>query len=130
RSLAELGSALDDLETRIAELQRQRERMRTLLATSREVGRLSPLPQYIHDYYDDLLAASADDPGALDLIRRERQLVELTVYRSGFPAPIDRLLQDLPAALNQQMTPLLVEVAALADLPPGPDALQRARETC
>ncbi|NLT26619.1 MAG: MerR family transcriptional regulator [Microbacteriaceae bacterium] len=92
---AELAATAAQLDARIAELREQRARIDSLLDVAASGGGLRALPPGLARFYRRL-AATIDDPVALEVLRREERFAEMFAQRGLVPSGFDALVDALP----------------------------------
>jgi DNA-binding transcriptional MerR regulator len=95
--LSDLRASVKSLDDQLAELGAQRERMASLIAAVDSGGGLSPMPTAVAGFYERMEALAEDDR-TRQLIRRERDFLELAFYRGDMPVESALLYQGLTEA--------------------------------
>lgn len=92
--IEDLDAVVASIDTKIAVLIGQRERVELLLQRASEQGRLSPIPPPILRLYRELLDRSLP-PAMVEAIEREKDLLELACYRGALPPDVVTLVDAL-----------------------------------
>ncbi|MBC2932085.1 MerR family transcriptional regulator [Nocardioides sp. zg-1228] len=87
---SDLREALATLDARLAQLTGQRERLARLLDSIVAGGSLTPLPQVVVDFYDEL-EAHAPDESSRRAMCEEREFLELAYFRGDVPPEAEAL---------------------------------------
>lgn len=95
--LADLHAAMLALDEHLAEIARQKDRLRRLIASVERGDPLSPMPPSMAKFYDAMELRSGDERVRRQ-IRRERDFNELAFYRGDMPAEAELLFQGFEEA--------------------------------
>ncbi|MBW9204563.1 MerR family transcriptional regulator [Mumia sp. zg.B53] len=100
--VGDLREALATLDARLVELADRRERLARLLESVLAGGALTPLPNVVADFYDDL-EARAPDAGTRRAINAERDFLELAYFRGEVPSEAEALFAGTPELMQEAM---------------------------
>ena len=95
--LADLHAAMLELDEHLADIARQKDRLRRLIASVEGGDPLSPMPPSMAKFYDAMEMRSGDERVRRE-IRRERDFNELAFYRGDMPAEAELLFQGFEEA--------------------------------
>jgi DNA-binding transcriptional MerR regulator len=109
--LADLHATLVILDEQVAQLRGQRARMGRLVAGLEQGNQLSPMPDVIARFYDDM-ESRATDTATRRAVRDERDFVELAFYRGDMPPESVLLYEGLSEAARAQSVTLFDKIAA------------------
>ena len=110
--LDELTATLADIDLRLAELTRQRERVAALVAQARAGGEVNPLPVPIARFYDRFIPLLPTER-ARRAAENERKVVTILALRGMIPEGLDRLMDELTEEDDRDVEKMFV---AFSDL--------------
>ena len=117
--LADLHAAMLTLDEHLADIARQKDRLRRLIASVERGDPLSPMPPSMAKFYDAMELRSGDERVRRQ-IRRERDFNELAFYRGDMPAEAELLFQGFEEADLLESLALYGVLAQRADAPHAP----------
>ena len=111
--LDELTATLADIDLRLAELTRQRERVAALVTQARAGGEVNPLPVPIARFYDRFIPLLPTER-ARRTAENERKVVTILALRGMIPEGLDRLIDELTEDDDRDVETMFVAFSDLA----------------
>ncbi|WP_433221514.1 MerR family transcriptional regulator [Dactylosporangium sp. CS-047395] len=110
-ALADLRATVVALEDQLEQLRTQRDRVRRLMASVEQGEHLSPMPAAMARFYDDLERRAGNEQ-VRRVIRRERDFMEVALYRGDMPPEAAVLYERFTDASRAESLAVFGQIAA------------------